>query len=142
MASHAPLWRLVSDPLLSLSISASAPAAVTSLDIGSGTIEQKGLILTVPLTFTCDAGALYNAYVSVRQIAQQRTITQGTGSTNGSCTGDTQIATVRVFPAPKPFKKGTALAEASIDTYCFFPELGGYDYCGSAIVRDKEIRLR
>jgi hypothetical protein len=127
--------------VLSLSMATSAPAAVTSLDIGSGSLEAKGLIATVPLTFTCDAGAYYSAYVFVRQIAQQRTITQGDGSTSGSCTGESQTVTVQVRPNPKPFKKGTAVADATVVSYCYFPELGYYDYCGDARVTE-EIQLR
>jgi hypothetical protein len=127
--------------ILSLSIGTSASAAVAGVDIGTGSLQMKGLIATVPVTFTCDADALYYLNVSVRQIAQQRSITQGDGSTSGTCTGESQTVTVELRPSPKPFKKGTALADARIETLCYFPEFDYYDWCGDAVVTE-EIQLR
>ena len=49
--------------VLSLSIATSA-AALTDLDIGSGSLEYKGLTATVPVTFTCDAGSYYQGVLS------------------------------------------------------------------------------
>jgi hypothetical protein len=127
--------------ILSLSIATSAPAAVTGLDIGNGSRKAKGLVATVRLTFTCDSSGSYDAQVSLRQVAQQRTITQGEGITSGQCTGQPQAVTVQVQPNPKPFKKGIALADALVVTYCHDPELGHLDHCGEAR-KTEQIQLR
>ena len=77
----------------------------------------------------------------MRQIAQQRTVTQAETWINGECTGELQTVLVRMTPNPKPFKKGTALASAFLESECWDPD-GGYFYqCGETVV-DDEIRLR
>ena len=127
--------------VLSLSIATSAPAAVTGLDIGSSSLAAKGLIATVPVTFTCDPGATYSGYLSLRQVAQQKTITGGEAYFSGWCTGEPQTVTLQVRPGPKPFKKGTTLAETAVDTYCYVPEWDDYEFCGTAHLME-EIQLR
>ena len=127
--------------VLSLSIATSA-AALTGLDIGDGSLEYKGLKAIVPVSFTCDAGADYQGYVYVRQIAQQRAVTEAGNYIGGECTGELQTVYVRMLPSLKPFKKGSALGFASLVAYCFDPEVGGSYQCGEAVVENDEIQLR
>jgi hypothetical protein len=108
--------------------------------VQSGSLQSRGLVATVPVAFVCNEGAQYNLSLSVTQVVQQKTVTGGGTGTSGTCTGGTQTVSVQVRPGPKPFKKGPALADAQVDTYCYNPDYGYYDYCGSAYVTD-EIRL-
>ena len=126
--------------VLSLSITSSAEAAVTGLDIGSGSLEDKGLAATVPVTFTCDAGGLYWIEFSLRQIARQRTITEGYAGTSGSCTGEPQTLVLQFQPSPEPFKSRKALADVSMSSYCYVG-VDLYEHCGDARVTE-EIQLR
>ena len=129
--------------VLSLSVAVSAPAAVSSLDVGSGTLSSKGLVASVPVTFVCDIGEQYDLYLVLRQVAHRKTITGGDSYAYGSCTGETQVVTLEVRPGPGPFKKGSALADATVHSLCFVEDEweGWYDYCGTAHVTE-EIRLR
>ena len=127
--------------VLSLAMGASA-AAVTGLYVGNGSLELKGLVATVPLTFTCQSGGTYAGFWSIRQIAQQRTITEDEIYVGGSCTGERQTITVRFQPSPKPFKNGTALVEGYlVCDVVVDPETGETYSCGFANVME-EIRLR
>jgi len=127
--------------VLTLSATASAGAEVSGLDVESGTLQSRGLVANVPVTFACDEGAQYDLSLSVMQVVQQKTVTGGGTYTFGTCTGETQTVSMQVRPGPKPFKKGPALADASISTYCDDPEFG-YVFCGSASVESDEMRLR
>ena len=125
--------------VLGLSIAPSA-AAVTSLDIGNASLEAKGLVATVPLTFTCESGGYYEGDIYVRQKVQQRTFTDGRTFFGGSCTGEPQTITVQVRAYWKPFKKGTATAQGFLLCHAWTDTGESYE-CGSARVTE-EIQLR
>jgi hypothetical protein len=122
--------------VLSLSMATSASAAVTGLDIGSVSKGAMGAV-TVPITFTCDPGAVYVAFVGVGQIARDGSDHQGDNNfAEGSCTGEPQtvISSVSPYDPKFKFKKGTAWAYASVASYCY--EAVPENFCGSADVSE------
>ena len=127
---------------LATSIAVPASSAVTTLDLGSATQEYKGLIVSIPVTFACDAGGEYLINLTLQQVATQRTVSYGDASTFGMCTGEEQTATLRVRAFEKPFKKGPALAEVSMEVRCPVEgEDGFFEVCGSAYL-EEEVRIR
>jgi hypothetical protein len=122
--------------ILSAIVAGTASAAVSGVEVGAGTLEAKGLRATVPVTFSCGEGERYEVYLNVSQVTQQKNVTGAESWTGGECTGETQTVTFQVRPAPKAFKKGSALAETNVTSWCFVgtdPEYGDdiWDYCGS-----------
>ena len=106
---------------------------ITSVTLGTGgTAEISG-------TIQCTEGLQYYIYGSVRQTTGNRPFNTGYGQDPvfgyGTCTGETQAFNMTVA-GEKPFKKGTALVEASAQVCDPF---GG---CSSILLPFEEVRLR
>ncbi len=112
--------------VLMLAASAGPAAAqtptVVSVEVGDeATLVARGAAVQVPIEVTCPAGT--TAFVSVRvtQRAGSR-IASGFGNTSFVCTGGSQIVdvTVNAQGSGQAFKKGSAVAEASLFVCSFF----------------------
>lgn len=106
-------------------VNASPAAATTVLAVGPGSLQAKGAVASVPITFTCDrAGDLIEFGLNaVTQVRGKRTAT-GSGGTSSTCTGQPQTETVAVVAAPSAarYKKGDAsyvltYSECTLDPY-------------------------
>jgi hypothetical protein len=100
--------------LMSVAVPANA-AVLTALDVGQGTLLDRGMSVDVPVTLVCDPGSVFaQVSVQVNQRVSQGRITRGFGTTDVTCTGQSQIVTVNA-PVSAPvnilFKNGTAVAE-------------------------------
>jgi hypothetical protein len=101
--------------VLSLSFAPSALAEVSNVSVGNGTLQAKGLGVSVPVSFVCDAGTHYDFQLYLRQ-SVQKTVTISYSSGFGACTGHTQRLVVQGRPEPKPFKKGMTLADFGLSS--------------------------
>ncbi len=89
--------------------------AVVSVGVGDqATLVARGAAVLVPVEIQCPAGATGFLSVRVTQRAGSR-IASGMGSTSDFvCTGATQTVNVLVPAQGQAFKKGPAVAEASL----------------------------
>jgi hypothetical protein len=92
-----------------------SPPAVVSVEVGDeATLVARGAAVLVPVEVRCPAGGTGFLSVRVTQRAGSR-IASGSGSTNDFvCTGATQIVEVLVHAEGQAFKRGPAVAEASL----------------------------
>ena len=92
-----------------------SPPAVFSVEVGDeATLVARGAAVLVPVEIRCPAGATGSLSVEVTQRAGSR-IASGFGSTSDFvCTGATQTVEVLVTAQGQAFKKGPAVAEASL----------------------------
>lgn len=93
-----------------------SPPAVVSINVGdTATLVERGAAILVPVQVRCPAGAEFASLsVNVTQRAGSR-IASGFGSTNDFvCTGATQTVNVLVTAQNQAFKKGGAVAQASL----------------------------
>ncbi len=92
-----------------------SPPAVLSVEVGDqATLVARGAAVSVPVEVRCPAGSTGFLSVRVTQRAGSR-IASGSGSTNDFvCTGATQAVEVLVPAQGQAFKKGQAVAEASL----------------------------
>jgi hypothetical protein len=102
-----------------MSVAAPANAAVVAiLDVGQGTLLEKGMAAEVPVTLVCDPGSvLAQADVSLHQKVSQGRVTRGFGFTDFTCTGQSQTVTVTATVSDAvniPFKNGIAVADVTL----------------------------
>jgi hypothetical protein len=92
-----------------------SPPSVMSVEVGDeATLEARGAAVVVPVEVRCPAGSTGFLNVQVTQRAGSR-IASGTGSTSDFvCTGATQTVNVLVPAQGQAFKKGPAVAAASL----------------------------
>lgn len=92
-----------------------SPPAVFSVEVGDeATLVARGAAVLVPVEIRCPAGSTGFLSVRVTQRAGSR-IASGSGSTSDFvCTGATQTVEVLVPAQGQAFKKGPAVAEASL----------------------------
>jgi hypothetical protein len=121
---------------LSVSVAIPAPAG-TVLNVGPGTLQAKGVVATVPVTFTCALNTDYSLSLWVRQ-SVQKTVTEGQYGIGGQCTGNAQTVTLEIRPYPKPYKTGVASAQVFLDAWCY--DDSGMWYCPDT--KTQEIRLK
>jgi hypothetical protein len=119
--------------------SASASASPPELDIQSAKLGTGGTA-EISGTIQCTEGQQYNVFVTVRQTTGNRPFNAGGSSYpvfgSATCTGETEPFTVTVV-GEKPFKKGTALVEASAQVCDPFG-----NGCSSILLPFEEVRLR
>lgn len=104
-----------------------SPPEVLSVEVGDeATLVARGAAVRVPVEVTCPAGSTGFVSASVTQRAGSR-IASGFGSTSFVCTGGSQTVdvTVNAQGAGQAFKKGSAVAEATVSVCDFF-------FCASA----------
>ena len=102
-----------------------SPPEVISVEVGDeATIVARGAAVLVPIEVTCPAGSQGFLSTRVTQRAGRR-IASGNGFTEVTCTGSTQVVDVLVQAqgGGQAFKKGTAVAEATLST------CGGFFFC-------------
>ncbi len=95
---------------------------VTSVEVGDeATLVARGAAVLVPVEVTCPAGSTGFVSASVTQRAGSR-IASGFGGTDIVCTGGSQTVevTVNAQGSGQAFKKGSAVAEASLFVCNFF----------------------
>lgn len=87
---------------------------------GPVTVVARGAGVIVPVEVTCPSGS--TGFVSVR-VTERRgnRVSSGFGSTTVECTGSEQTVDVLVTADQGAFKKGTALAQASLTACQPFP---------------------
>ena len=92
-----------------------SPPAVFSVEVGDeATLVARGAAVLVPVEIRCPAGSTGFLSVRVTQRVGSR-IASGSGSTSDFvCTGATQTVEVLVPAQGQAFKKGPAVAEASL----------------------------
>ena len=97
-----------------------SPPAVVSVEVGDqATLVARGAAVLVPVEVTCPAGTGGHISVRVTQRAGSRIASGSGGTSNFVCTGATQVVDVLVTAQGQAFKKGPAIAEASLFTGCF-----------------------
>jgi hypothetical protein len=92
------------------------PPNVISVEVGDeATLVARGAAVRVPVEVTCPAGSTAFVSASVTQRAGSR-IASGFGDTSVVCTGGSQTVevTVNAQGSGQAFKKGSAVAEASV----------------------------
>jgi hypothetical protein len=100
-----------------------SPPAVVSVEVGDeASLVARGAAVLVPVEIRCPAGSTGFLSVRVTQRAGSR-IASGVGSTSDFvCTGATQTVEVLVPAQDQAFKKGAAIADASLfvcgPTFC------------------------
>lgn len=95
---------------------------VTSVEVGDeATLVARGAAVQVPVEVTCPAGTTAFVSANVTQRAGSR-IASGFGGTSFVCTGGSQIVdvTVNAQGSGQAFKKGAAVAQASVSVCSFF----------------------
>jgi hypothetical protein len=104
----------------------SASAATGTIQVGSATLVARGAAVDVPVTvsLTCDEGFTSGIVQLFLSQAQGRTLATGEGSTQVSCTGETQTVTIRVFASSAPFHGGSAIANATLLQCLVDPDFG------------------
>jgi hypothetical protein len=120
----------------------SASAATGTIQVGSATLVARGAAVDVPVavSLTCDEGFDVGILQLALSQAQGRTLASGEGAAQVSCTGETQIVTVRVFSGNAPFHGGSALAIAG---FLQCQSVGGELFCSpTGISISQEIRIR
>ena len=92
-----------------------SPPSVLSVEVGDeATLVARGAGVLVPIEVRCPAGGTGFLSVRVTQRAGSR-IASGSGSTSDFvCTGATQTVEVLVHAQGQAFKRGPAVAEASL----------------------------
>lgn len=93
-----------------------SPPTVISVEVGDqATLVARGAAVLVPVEVVCPAGSTFRSLnVQVTQRAGSR-IASGFGSTSDFvCTGATQTINVLVTAQDLAFKKGPAVAQASL----------------------------
>ncbi len=112
--------------VLMLAASAGPAAAqtptVVSVEVGDeATLVARGAAVLVPIEVTCPAGETAFVSASVTERVGSR-IASGFGGTTFVCTGGSQIVdvTVNAQGSGQAFKKGSAVAEASLAVCSFF----------------------
>lgn len=109
--------------LLVAGISATPAMASNLLEIGPrATLVARGVAVDVPVTYTCSTmpeGSMANFQVSVTQVVRGQQVTGASAGVEPVCDGTSQNLTVRVTvqPGAAPFKPGTALGDAILNTY-------------------------
>jgi len=99
---------------------ASPPGPVVSVGVGDpATLVAKGAAVSVPVDVTCPAGSTGYLSVRVTERAGSR-IASGFGSSSVVCTGAPQTVDVLVTGQGQAFKKGPAVAEASLSVCSYF----------------------
>ena len=81
--------------------------------LGPATLVARGAAVAVPVEITCPSGSTAFVTVGVTERRGNRVAT-GSGGTQVQCTGSAQTLNVVVTAGQGAFKKGTALAEASL----------------------------
>ena len=92
-----------------------SPPAVVAVEVGDqATLVARGAAVLVPVEVTCPAGSGGSLQVRVTQRAGSR-IASGSGFTSDFvCTGATQVVEVLVHAQGQAFKRGPAVAQASL----------------------------
>ena len=91
-----------------------SPPTVVSVEVGDeATLVARGAAVLVPVEVNCPAGATGFVSVQVTQRAGSR-IASGFGGSDFVCTGTTQTIDVLVHAQGQAFKKGPAVADASL----------------------------
>ena len=115
-----------------------AIAAATDVSVGSGTLVAKGAAVTVPTTFVCDTGQIFNVFLVLRQrVGNGLAVGAGGSGPYQPCTGETQTVAVTVTAQNRAFKPGTAAATLNLQI-C----QAGFVGCDPLIDLTTEIRLR
>jgi len=104
---------LATGGIVAASVPAFAVTAATIESVGPRVLVAKGAAVTVPVTFTCDAGLTYNVNVGLTQRVSKETAV-GSAQTGGDCSGSSQAETLTIRPERARFKTGVALAGVSI----------------------------
>ncbi|HEV2760796.1 MAG TPA: hypothetical protein VGV86_14650 [Acidimicrobiales bacterium] len=97
-----------------------SPPAVVSVEVGDeATLVARGAAVLVPVEVTCPAGTRGHLSVRVTQRVGSRIASGFGGTSDFVCTGATQVVEVLVTAQGQAFKKGSAVAEASLFAPCF-----------------------
>ena len=92
-----------------------SPPSVLSVEVGDeATLVARGAAVLVPVEIRCPAGSTGFLSVRVTQRAGSRIASGSGGTTDFVCTGATQTVDVLVHAQGQAFKKGPAVAEASL----------------------------
>ncbi len=92
-----------------------SPPAVLSGEVGDeATLVARGAAVLVPVEIRCPAGGTGFVTVRVTQRAGSRIASGAGGTSDFVCTGATQTVEVLVPAQGQAFKKGPAVAEASL----------------------------
>jgi hypothetical protein len=92
-------------------------AAQESLSVELGdlaTLQARGAAVSVSIEVTCPVGYTRSVPVRVTQRVGSRIARGAGGTSRAACTGDTQTVDVWVHAEGQAFKKGPAVAEASL----------------------------
>lgn len=122
-------WLAASAAALLVGGIAATPAIASNLlEIGPrATLVARGVAVDVPVTYTCSTMAewsMYNFEVRVAQVVRGQQVTGASASAVPVCDGTSHDITVRVTvqPGSAPFKSGTALVDAVLNTMDEFGE--------------------
>ncbi len=108
-----------------------SPPAVVSVEVGDeATLVARGAAVSVPIEVLCPAGATGFLNVQVTQRAGSRIASGYGGTSDFVCTGATQTVDLQVPAQGQAFKKGGAVAEASLSVCP--------DFFSCVFVRDNE----
>ena len=93
-----------------------SPPTVISVEVGDeAKLVAKGAAVLVPVEVTCPAGTAFGSLsVQVTQRVGSRIASGFGGTSNFACTGTTQVVHVLVTAQDAAFKKGPAVAQASL----------------------------
>jgi hypothetical protein len=93
-----------------------SPPAVISVEVGDeATLVARGAAVLVPVEVVCPAGSEFrDLSVRVTQRAGSRIASGFGGTSDFICTGTTQVVNVLVHAQDLAFRKGQAVAEASL----------------------------
>jgi hypothetical protein len=93
-----------------------SPPAVVSAEVqDQATLVARGAAVLVPVEIVCPAGSTFRSLaVQVTQRAGSAIASGSSGTNDFTCTGSTQVVEVLVPAQGQAFKKGPAIAEASL----------------------------
>jgi hypothetical protein len=93
-----------------------SPPSIVSVEVGdTATLVARGAAVLVPVEVRCPAGTAFGSVnVEVTQRAGSRIASGFGGTSDFVCTGATQVVHVLVNAQDQAFKKGPAVAEASL----------------------------
>ena len=100
-----------------------SPPAVISVEVqDEATLVARGAAVLVPVEVICPAGSRGFLSVRVTQRAGSRIASGSSSTSDFVCTGATQVVEVLVHAQGQAFKRGPAVAEASLfvcfDFFC------------------------
>jgi hypothetical protein len=94
----------------------SQAATTDAVHVGNPTLADRGAVMFVPLTFTCPAGEQVSGFsnVTITEAVNNVIVQGGVGFGGATCTGSPQTAVATVVATTRPFRRGSAWAQANL----------------------------